>query len=208
MLRRIILNAHLYGGLICFSYLILFGISVLNFNHPFEFTKSPASVTSWTQPMALPALERSDADATKVRRDNNEAILHALGSFAAPTRNVDADGAWTDAETYHAHLMRPGKTYDIDVHPGRGTATITQTRANFWTLVRELHGSAVWYPESILASSWGWYTELCTFVVIAAAASGVYLWAGRLRERRIGLIMLLGAGALSSALMLLITFRG
>jgi hypothetical protein len=210
LLRRIILIAHLYGGLLCFSYLLLFGIGVLNFNHPFAFTKSPASVTTWSQPVSLPALARTDgkssAEALAIRRQNNAEILRALGSFAAPF--TAADGNWTDADTYHAHFARPGKSYDVDVHPGQGSATITQTRAGVWTLIRDLHGLAVVYPDSMLASTWKGYTELCTWVVLGAGISGVYLWAGRRRERRIGLILLGSATAISLSLMLLITFRG
>jgi hypothetical protein len=210
LLRKIILNAHIYGGLLCFSYLILFGISTLNFNHPFPFTKSPASVATWSQPMALPALARTDGknapEALKVRRQNNSEILHALGSFAVPF--TDADGDWIDADTYHAHFVRPGKEYEIHVHPSQGSATITQTRMSLWALIRDLHGSYVVYPDSILASTWAWYTELCAYVVVVAGISGVYLWTGRQRERRIGLVLLGVAGTVSLSLMLLITFHG
>jgi hypothetical protein len=210
LLRRIILNIHIYGGLLCFSYLILFGISTLNFNHPFAFTKSPASVATWSQPMVLPALARTDRknapEAAKIRRQNNTAILHAIGSFAVPL--TDADGYWIDANTYHAHFVRPGKEYEIDVHSGQGSATITRTRTGLWALIRDLHGSSVVYPDSILASTWGWYTDLCAFVVVAAGISGIYLWAGRRRERRIGLVLLGAAGVVSLSLMLLITFHG
>ena len=101
------------------------------------------------------------------------------------------------AETYHAHFVRPGKAYDVDVRPGRGESTITQTRAGVWSLIRDLHGSAVVYPESALASTWRWYTELCTFVVVAAGVSGVYLWVVGRRERRIGLVVLAAAAAVS-----------
>jgi hypothetical protein len=200
----------MYGGLLCFSYLILFGISTLNFNHPFDFTKSPSGVTTWSQPIALPSPVRPDgrdaAEALKARRDNNSAILHALGSFAAPF--TSADGDWSDADTYHAHFTRPGKQIDVDVHPGQGTATVTRTRTGVWALVRDLHGSAALYPDSVLASSWKWYTELCVIVVVGAAISGVYLWAGRRRDRRVGLLVLGAACVVSLALMLLVTFRG
>lgn len=208
MLRKIILNVHIYGGLLCFSYLVLFGVSVLNFNHPFPFTKSPTSVATWDRPMVLPELAKADGkrDGQAVRRDNNRAILRALGSFAAPSPAIDSD--WIDADTYHAHFARPGKEFNVDVHPSRGTASITQMRASVWTLIRDLHGSAVVYPESRLASTWGWYTEICTFVVVAAGISGVYLWTAGRRERRVGLVTLAAAGAVSVALMLLVTFRG
>ena len=112
----------MYGGLLCFSYLILFGISTLNFNHPFGFTKSPASVTTWSQPITLPALGQTDGrtavESIEIRRENNRAILHALGSFAVPFTSFD--GQWTDRDTYHAHFVRPGMEYSVDMHPGRG----------------------------------------------------------------------------------------
>jgi hypothetical protein len=208
LLRKIILNIHIYGGLICFSYLILLGISTLNFNHPFQFTAGPGSVKTWTQPMALSQLARTDGrsgpEALRIRGRNNQMILHALGSFAIVSPN---DGNWTDPDTYHAHFYRLGKEYQIDVHPSSGSATITQTRMNFWALVRDLHGAHDTYPDSPLASTWAWYTDLSTFVVIGAGISGVYLWTRRRRERRIGLILLGAAAAISLFLMLLITFR-
>ena len=43
MLRKLILNLHIYAGLLCFGYLIVFGVSSLNFNHPFAFTRAKAS---------------------------------------------------------------------------------------------------------------------------------------------------------------------
>lgn len=38
-MRNLILQIHLYGGLICASYLILFGVSSLNYNHHPAFTE-------------------------------------------------------------------------------------------------------------------------------------------------------------------------
>jgi hypothetical protein len=209
LLRKIILNIHIYGGLICFSYLILLGISTLNFNHPFAFTTG-GSTTTWTQPLKLPALARTEdkngQELLRLRADNNQTILHALGSFAFPTSAFNGD--WKNADTYHAHFARVGKEYDIDVHVDQGSATITQTRKNVWTLIRELHGEHGAYAESIFASTWAWYTDLCVCVVIAAGISGVYLWTRRRRERRIGLIFLAAATAVSLALMLVIALHG
>lgn len=208
VLRNIVLKVHIYGALLCFSYLILFGISVLNFNHPFAFTRPPAAQKTWTQPIAIPALVKPDdkTPADVMQRLNNAAILGAMRSFAEsyPYSN----GSWTSPGTYHAHLVRPGKEYDIDVHPNEGNTTITQTRTGFWTLIRDLHGSYSVYADSVVASTWSWYTDLCTFVVMFAGISGVYLWAARRRERRIGLLMIGIAGLVSVILMLLVTFHG
>ncbi|HEY8748916.1 MAG TPA: PepSY-associated TM helix domain-containing protein [Tepidisphaeraceae bacterium] len=210
MLRKTILNIHIYGGLLCFSYLILLGISTLNFNHPFAFTKSPAGIQTWEQKMAIPDLPKTDGkpepQASQIRKQNNLAILHALGSFGGPFSTTE--GQWIAPDTYHAHLARPGKEYDVDVRPATGIVKITQTRSNVWALIRDLHGSSETYPESLLASSWGWYTNLCTIVVIFAGISGVYLWTARRRERRIGLLLLGAAVVVSLSMMLLVTFHG
>jgi len=211
LLRKIVLNLHTYGGLICFSYLIIFGLSTLNFNHPFAFTRTAAGVRTWTQPLLVtPALGRTEgksaAESLEIRRANNAAILGALGSFANPF--TAADGDWTDADTYHAHFVRVGKEYQIDVHPGTGSATVTQARSGVWALMWDLHGGSSVYGYSAFAGTWRWYTDACVYVVVFAGASGVYLWAKRPRERRIGLAMLGVAGAVSISLMLLVTFRG
>lgn len=208
MLRRITLNIHIYGGLLCFSYLMILGISVLNFNHPFAFTRPQANETSWTQPIDIPALVKADGKtpADAMQRQNNAAIVRAMRSFAEPYPN--SNGGWTSANTYHAHLVRPGKEYQIDVRPDQKTATITQTRTGVWTLIRDLHGSYFVYADSVLAGTWSWYTDLCTGAVLFAGISGVYLWTARRRQRRIGLIVIAIAGAVSISLMLLVTFDG
>jgi hypothetical protein len=210
LLRKIILNIHTYGGLLCFSYLILLGISTLNFNHPFSFTKPPGSTQTWAQNMALPTLQKTDGApeprASQIRKQNNLAVLHALGSFGGPSSTTQ--GQWIDADTYHAHIIRPGKEYDVDARPASGTATITQTRSNIWALIRDLHGLSETYPESPLATTWGWYTNLSTIVVIFAGISGVYLWTARRRERRLGLTLLGAAGVVSLLLMLRVTLHG
>lgn len=208
MLRKIVLNLHLYGGLLCFSYLILYGISSINFNHPFAFTKARGSTTTWTQSLRLPAefattAGKGGAEVSRIQNQDNQMVLHALGSFAAPPYGLT--GGWTGPDTYHAHVMRLGKEYQVDVHPTQGTATITQTRMGFWTFIRELHGAHVTFPDSLLASTWAWYTDLCTVFLVVAGISGVYLWTRRRAERRVGLILLGVAMTLSLALMLLIT---
>jgi hypothetical protein len=98
VLRRIALNLHIYGGLLCFSYLIILGISVLNFNHPFAFTRPQTNETTWTQLLEVPALAKADGKtpADAMQRQNNAAIIHAMRSFAEPYPN--SNGSWTSAD--------------------------------------------------------------------------------------------------------------
>ena len=46
-MRKWILRIHLYGGLLCSSYLILFGISSLLFNHEPKFAKPREQKVTW-----------------------------------------------------------------------------------------------------------------------------------------------------------------
>jgi len=158
--------------------------------------------------MMLPRLatpESANHDAAQIVHRNNPLVIQALGSFGTFT---NADGSWTDSDTYHARFVRPGKEYQVDVHPIRSTATVTLTRANVWTMIRDLHGLYAVYADSLLASSFKWYTEISAIVVLFASISGVYLWTARRKERRIGLIMLGAAGVVSLALMVRITMYG
>jgi hypothetical protein len=194
----------MYCGLLSFSYLLIFGISVVILNHPFKFTQTPSGVETWTQPLALPPLARSDSDSEKflMVRQNNAVVLRAVGSFAMPT--TPADGGWTDPDTYHAHFVRPGKEYQIDVHPSQNSATIKQSRMGFLRMSAELHFNGY----SMFSTFWKWYVELCTIAVIAAGIAGIYLWPTGASDRRIGIIVLGLFGAFSIAVMLFLSLHG
>ena len=102
------------------------------------------------------------------------------------------------------------------VSPGRSaiartpasTPGVKETRSSAWEVMARLHGFHGNMPGSAFVATWGWYTEFCTFAVLFAGVSGVYLWTARRNERRIGLIVLGGAGAASLALMLYLTLHG
>jgi hypothetical protein len=196
----------MYSGLLCFSFLLIFGISALIFNHPFQFTRTPSSVKTWTQPMTLPPLARSEGQNPDARlrmvRQNDAVILKSLGSFAILTSA--ADDGWTDADTYHAHFLRPGKEYQVDFHPSQNSATITQARMNFWRMTTETHI----FSYTVFSTWWKWYVELCTIGIIVSAVSGIYLWPVQARDRRIGFIVLAIFGTFSIALMLFLSLHG
>ena len=99
-MRKLILNLHIYGGLLCFSYLIIFGVTSLNFNHPFAFTTAKAKPTTWEQTIALPDLPRVTADMTGEQRvaakaQANHAIRKALGLFG--NQRPWAESGWDAA---------------------------------------------------------------------------------------------------------------
>jgi hypothetical protein len=212
-MQKLILNLHIYGGLLCFSYLIIFGISSLNFNHPFAFTRAKAEPTTWEQPVHLPDLPRVTKDmkgeqrvATKAKANN--AVREALGLFGHQRPWAESWWDADDPQHYHASLVRPGVEYEVDVHLDDSVARVRETRTNAWLVMKGLHGFHGNMPGSTFVPTWGWYTEFCTFVVLFSGVTGVYLWTRRKNERRIGFALIGAASALSLGLMVYLTMHG
>lgn len=108
-------------------------------------------------------------------------------------------------------MGRPGKLYDLDVARldggPRARVTAVETRTGFWSVVNQLH-ALMGLPNSAYMSAWGVYTELCFWVLTLSAASGVYLWTRRRRERAVGSWLLGGVAGGSLLFMLFIHWVG
>ena len=195
-MRNWILRIHLYLGLLCSSYLIVFGLSSLNFNHPFDFTKPRTEKVKWERSVELPPPGENGAESEAVRD-----TLELIG-WTIPWET------WRDPNgDLHFGLARPGKHYAIHVVRAQSLVRVEEQRKGYWTVLREMHGNKG-VPRSGLMTVWGWYTELCTFVVLFAAGSGVYLFATRKKDRRAAWAVLGTATVLSLAFMLYVRYGG
>jgi hypothetical protein len=197
-MRKWLLRLHLYLGLLCSGYLIVFGVSSLVFNHPFDFTKPSKTTVTWERSLPLPP----------INRDNNEAESEAVRDA------LDLMGWTIPWETHrdrggglHFGLARPGKHYTIHVLRGAGAVRVEEQREGYWTVIQRMHGNHG-VPRSNLMTVWGWYTELCTLFVLFAAGSGVYLFATRKKDRRAAWAVLGAATALSLLFMLYVRYGG
>jgi hypothetical protein len=75
-LRFWMLKLHLYGGLLCSSHLILFGLSSLYFNHGSFFGSGEPEPVTWSYAVTVPALD-GEMPIAEQFRDN-------LGLFSWP----------------------------------------------------------------------------------------------------------------------------
>ena len=195
-MRNWILKVHLYGGLLCAPYLVVFGLSSLNFNHHFAFMKAKEEKATWEAPLrvALPAENPKAVEAVR-------GALGLAGWPIPPKTRRDAEG------NLRFDLERPGKGYTIRVFPGEGRVKVEERGKGFWATFNSLHALGP-VPGSALARAWGWYTEACVGVTLFAVVSGVWLWASSRRERRVGQVLLFGALAASIGLMLWVSLVG
>ena len=175
-MRAWLLRIHLYGGLLCVPYLVIFGLSSLHFNHQFAFAKSPANAPTNRWDRAIGTIPSGDnAKATDAVRDK----LGLMGWPLPWETRRDPDGS------LHFPMERPGKKYWIDVTALDGVAHVQEIRTGFWSVFLSLHAPTE-LPNSRLIAGWGVYTELCTAVVVFSAASGIWLWWSARRDRQLG----------------------
>ena len=175
-MRSWLLNVHIYLGLLCSSYLLIYGISSLNYNH--EFGKPWNDKVKWERPMTIANMENNLA--------LSESVRDALGLVGWP---LPWETRRDERGNFHFGLSRPGKHYSVDVLFAENRVAVEETRKGFWAVINSLHGRMT-VPSSPFMSLWAVYTELCNWVVLFAAASGIYLWTRRHKERAIGCILL------------------
>jgi hypothetical protein len=193
-MRSFLLKVHIYGGLICSSYLLIFGVSSLNFNH--NFGKPSNQKVTWERSLKLVDMKDNMA--------LSESVRDALGLIGWPL-------PWETQRDEHGNfqfgLSRPGKHYKIQVLFKDSRVRVEETRRGFWEVVNRLH-AVMAVPSSPFMRFWGAYTELCTWVVLFSTASGVYLWTRRRSERLTGWILLAGGSGISLLFMVYVWWRG
>ena len=156
-MQRIVLNLHIYGGLLCFSYLIVLGVSSLNFNHPYAFTRAKSEPVQWDAAVGLPDLPRTTTNMTGEQRiaakaEANHAVRRALGLFGHQRPWKESWWDERDPNHYHASLTRPGAEYEVDVHLAQRIVKVSETRTSTWRVIEGLHGLHGEMPGSAFVS--------------------------------------------------------
>ena len=197
-LRRWILKIHLYGGLICFWYLIIFAISSLHFHHHFEFMNGKQMVEG-SQQIHL-KLEDSKSDSALAT--NIQIALDIAGWYLPWETYRDNSG------TFHTQIENPKTQYQIKYDRMSSTASIIRKDKGFWSVLNALHGFAGKMPNAPLFIFWNIFTYICLMVVIFSIFSGIWLWANRSEDKLIGWVTVLGIMGLSFSLMMVVYLKG
>ena len=195
-MRKVLGRLHLYLGLFCASYLIIFGLTSLNFNHHFAFFEPNNDKVTWEKSLAVP----DNADDRKLA----ESVRDTLGLMGwTPYWRFHRD----EQNNFTFEIARPAKNYVVKLNPERTLAQVEETRMGFMSAYNSLHALGG-LPNSNLVKVWPIYTEVCVFFVLFAVATGIYFWAKRRDEKLIGGILLLGGSGGSILFMLFIWLRG
>jgi len=192
------MRIHLYGGLVCFWYLLVFGISSLSFNHPGLIPSALGRASHWEHSVALTDLSLDELKlAEAIQRE-----LDLIGWVLPWTLDRRPSG------DLRFELHRPGRQYVITTDRAAGRVQVEERTAGAASILNFLHGSNDGVPGTRFLHLWGLYTEITTGLVLLLAVSGVVLWTRRSRNRGTALLVLSVSTAASLALMAWMCFVG
>jgi hypothetical protein len=175
-MRRWLLDLHLYLGLACLPYVVVFGVSSILLNHG---GLGRVSTERWSAELAALTDAPPDEQASEVASE-----LGLRGSVLRHTVKRTRVGGVA------FKLLRPGRTYQVTVAPD-GAARVVAADSGVAGILRGLHGASD-AQHSLWSAGWALYTEIATATLLFSIASGVLLVLPRAGERLLGL----GAAAL------------
>ena len=193
LLRKI----HIYGGLACFWYLIILGISSLNFNHDFDFMEQPGESIHWQQQSMVLDPEYDDMKLAETIRDS----LSLMG-WPFPWE------MWRDStRSLHFAMEQPAKRYAVTYDFLEHTVNVTETDRGFWHVFNSLHGAGA-IPNGPFTKLWQWYTRATVLTVILSIVTGLYLWIKSNGDKKTGLLFVLASTSGAILWMIKLYFLG
>ena len=180
------MKIHMYGLLLCSSYLIIFGVSSLNYNHRLAFTDPGTETVHWQKNVIVEDIA-----------DNGELARAIRDSLGLIGWDIPWETHRDSTNNLHFVLGRPGKKYTIQTFAEQNLIKTEEVRTGYWPVIRALHALNR-VPRSSFMTLWGYYLEISVWFVFFGAVSGVYLWTAKTNERIIGYILLgvVSAGSL------------
>jgi len=190
-MRNNLIRLHLYAGLFCFPYFIIFGVSSLNFNHHFQFMQSKEDKVTWQKQITIPSYKNDDQFSNDVR--------DSLGLMG-----------WTlpwevkkDSASFQFVVSHFAKDYMVKIHDKENIVDVYEKGKGFWNVFNGLHSFGGDLPNApALINSWKYYQDITVVVLLFSAISGIYIFLRRKSERKAGLIILFCCIGLSMLIML------
>jgi len=184
---RTLRNTHLFLGLFCCLYLLMYGVSSIQMAHSQWFSARPA-VT-----IIHAALPPQTTDARRVARSLMD--RYGMRGEVAQVRAASAQLSF--------NIVRPGTVYQIDYSPGSGDTRIRENHAGFIGMLNRIHHAKGFWHDYWVLNAWGAFVAVVSAALIVIAATGIYLWFKLHQERVIGAILLAVSLGYSLTLMIL-----
>lgn len=185
-MKKLLLDIHIYVGLIFGPYFVIYGLSTMAFNHGWGPPRETVTQHTVDLPEGL-----DDYPLAQAVRDS----LGLWGGVSEWLTRRDDDGRLT------TRIERPGRREFLTVNTETGGVTVRREDAGLWGVIKSLHGLRG-VPGSAWSNTWWVYSEVSIWALLFASLGGVYFWWDRTNERRIGWWML-GVGSAVSVFIML-----
>ncbi len=192
---RTLLQIHIYLGLFCLPYLIIFSLSSLDFNHHFLPATPLLQDQLWETTVDIPLHDDLEAFSEELKDS-----LDLFGWF------LPWD-SYRDSSQAVIVLSRPGKRLDITVDSG-GKVLVEEKAESTANLMKILHflgediPNAPWW-----VNTWKYYQDLTVYSMIFWVVTGIILWLRKKKRPDIEDRLLWTAGIVSIIFIVFIWLR-
>jgi len=177
-MQSLLQKIHIYGGLACFWYLVILGISSLEFNHHFNFMQQQRDSILWQRQSLTLNESKDDIKLAEAIRDSL-----ALMGWPLPWEMS------RDSTALRFAMEQPAKRYFITYTFDNNVASVVETRKGFWRVFNSLHGSG-YVPNGSFTTLWQGYTWVIVIVGVLSIITGLYIWIKSQEDKRSGLAIL------------------
>lgn len=196
-LRKLILKIHLYGGLLCFWYLIIYAVSSLHFQHHFEFMNPVPSEETFEKKLKI-----TPNDDINITARNIQDEIGVAGWHLPWATRIDKNGL------LHTEIQNPDAQYLVTWDNSTSTVKYIKKKKGFWAKFNSLHGFSGKMPNAPLMIIWGVFTYISLIVVTFAIFSGIWLWMKGSTYKLVGAVTASVIVIISLSLMIYVYFHG
>jgi hypothetical protein len=189
---RYLRNTHLYLGLFCCLFLLMYGVSSVQMAHNSWFSARPRVNEVHV------SLAPQVADARVVARELID--RHGLRGELGPVRATPAQLSF--------NITRPGAVYQVEYFRASGDTRFRDNHAGFIGMLNRIHHVNGLWHDYWLINTWGAFVALVSVALIAMGITGIYLWFKIHQERVIGIILLTVSLGYSLTIMVLARTAG
>jgi len=196
-MRNLVLTIHAYLGLLCLPYILIFGISSLDFNHHFLEKEQRTLINTLTVKVETMPFQEGEELGT-ILRDS----LHLFGWYI-PWES------YSDNVKHHIMIAHFGKEYEIEKFRNSDEVTMKVYALPAGKVLFGLHALGGDIPNApAWINVWKYYQDLTVYASLFWALAGVYLWATQRRRSSIPLWALIIISCFSLTLMMYLWLAG
>ncbi len=180
-MKNLLQKIHIYGGLLFFPYLLIFGLSTLHINHDFKIFGEKQDWTERKMVIDIAEIEDNQQLAESIRDS-----LGLMGWCPWWTQN-------RNESRFRFSIDHFGSEHRINANLGTGEVIVNRRYKGFLSVLHSMHflGSDVPRANRVI-NSWQYYQDFTVIYLIIAIITGIYMFLESKKEKKTGIVILSG----------------